>query len=57
MKIQTPYKEAIKKFQKEFIRQALEANGGNITQTALEIGLDPAYLHKRVRVLNLRGVK
>lgn len=57
MKHGSAYKEATKKFQREFIRTALEQNGNNITQTAIEIGLDPAFLHKKCRALGLRGTK
>jgi transcriptional regulator with GAF, ATPase, and Fis domain len=57
MKSQSPYREAVKKFQRQYIKTALDNANGNITQAALEMGLDPGYLHKRVRALGLRGVK
>lgn len=57
MKAHSEYRQAVVRFKRTYIREALEKNNGNVTATALELGLHPGYLHKQVRLLGIRGGK
>jgi DNA-binding NtrC family response regulator len=52
-----PFKEAknklIEDFQSQFIAKALTSHGGNISQTAREVGVKRQYLHRLIREANL----
>lgn len=43
------FREARAKFEKEFLLQKLNENGGNITKTAEIIGLERSYLHRKIK--------
>ncbi|WZL72159.1 sigma-54 dependent transcriptional regulator [Clostridiaceae bacterium 35-E11] len=45
--------DAKKKFEREFIKQALIANGGNITKTAKEIGIARKNLYVKLKQLEI----
>jgi two-component system nitrogen regulation response regulator NtrX len=47
------FKEARKIFEREFLRERLKENDGNISQTAEEIGLERSHLHKKVKSLGV----
>ncbi len=47
------FKEAKKLFERKFLLARLSENGGNITQTAEQIGLERSHLHKKLKRLNL----
>jgi two-component system nitrogen regulation response regulator NtrX len=47
------FKEARKIFEREFLRERLRENDGNISQTAEEIGLERSHLHKKVKSLGV----
>ncbi len=47
------YKDAKKAFEKSYIRNKLADNKGNITRTAMQIGVGRSYLHKKLKQLNL----
>ncbi|MDQ8032228.1 nitric oxide reductase transcription regulator [Bordetella genomosp. 1] len=49
----TPLREAVDAFQRDWIRQALQARDGNWSQAARQLGLDPSNLHKLARRLGL----
>ncbi|TFH64296.1 MAG: sigma-54-dependent Fis family transcriptional regulator, partial [Candidatus Zixiibacteriota bacterium] len=44
-------KEAVSKYEMDFIKAALARNGGNVTQTARELGLERSHLYKKLRQL------
>jgi DNA-binding NtrC family response regulator len=52
-----PYKEAknrlLEDFQSQFIMKALTSHGGNVSQTAREVGVKRQYLHRLIREANL----
>ncbi|MGV1099227.1 sigma-54-dependent transcriptional regulator [Thiovibrio sp. JS02] len=47
------YKEAKKIFEREYLKQRLGENDGNISQTAEQIGLERSHLHKKMKTLAL----
>ena len=54
----TPYqandfKEAKKRFEREFLHQKLTENEGNISKTAEHIGLERSHLHRKLKSLNI----
>ena len=56
--ILTPYqasdfKEAKKRFEREFLHRKLTENEGNISKTAEHIGLERSHLHKKLKGLNI----
>ncbi len=46
-------KNAKKAFEREFIKRKLLQNNNNITKTAEAIGIEPSYLHKKLKSLNV----
>lgn len=52
-----PFKEAknrlLEDFQSQFILKALASHGGNVSQTAREVGIKRQYLHRLIRDANL----
>ncbi|MCB2181195.1 MAG: sigma-54 dependent transcriptional regulator [Desulfobulbaceae bacterium] len=50
---QGQFKEAKKHFEKEFLQQKLNANNGNISQTAEQVGLERSHLHKKLKALGI----
>ncbi|HEY2737010.1 MAG TPA: sigma 54-interacting transcriptional regulator, partial [Thermoanaerobaculia bacterium] len=49
------YHETIQETKKRLIRGAVAEAGGNITRAAARLGLQPTYLHRLIRNLDLRG--
>jgi Nif-specific regulatory protein len=49
------YHETIQETKKRLIRGAVADSGGNITRAAARLGLQPTYLHRLIRNLDLRG--
>ncbi len=47
------FKEAKVLFEEKFLESRLSENGGNITQTAEQIGLERSHLHKKLKRLKL----
>ena len=48
-----PFKEAKKKFERDFLCQRLKANDGNVSKTAEEIGMERSHLHKKIKALGI----
>ena len=48
------YHETVQETKKRLIRSAVTEAGGNITKAALLLGLQPTYLHRLIRNLDLR---
>ena len=49
------YKEARVEFERNFLQLKLESNGGNISKTAEQIGMERSHLHKKMKSLDVRG--
>jgi two-component system response regulator HydG len=49
------YHETVQETKKRLIRAAVAEAGGNITKAAARLGLQPTYLHRLLRNLDLRG--
>jgi two-component system nitrogen regulation response regulator NtrX len=49
------FKEAKNAFEEAFIREKLNENDGNVSQTARKIGVGRSYLHKKLKQLNVQG--
>lgn len=47
------FKSAKKAFEKSYIKNKLSENNGNITRTAMKIGVGRSYLHKKLKQLEL----
>ncbi len=47
------YEEAIKVFEKEFIRYRLTKNGDNLEKTAKELKVDRSFLYKKIKELKI----
>ena len=47
------FKEAKKQFEKDFLQERLQANNGNVSKTAEEIGMERSHLHKKIKALGL----
>ncbi len=47
------FKDAKKAFERFYIQNKLDDNNGNITRTALQIGVGRSYLHKKLKQLDL----
>jgi Nif-specific regulatory protein len=48
------YHDAVRNLKKQLILTAFEQSGGSITETAKLLGLNPNYLHRLIRNLDLR---
>ncbi len=48
------YHDAVRNLKKQLILTAFEQSGGNITEAAKLLGLNPNYLHRLIRNLDLR---
>lgn len=49
----TDFKEAKKQFEREYLRNILQSNEGNISQTAEMIGIERSHLHKKLKTLDI----
>jgi transcriptional regulator with GAF, ATPase, and Fis domain len=49
------FHEAVQETKKQLIRAAVAEASGNITKAAARLGLQPTYLHRLIRNLDLRG--
>jgi len=47
------FKDARRRFEQEYLRQKLEDNNWNISQTAEQIGLERSHLHKKIKALDI----
>jgi DNA-binding NtrC family response regulator len=48
------YHDAVRKLKRQLILSAFEQGGGSITEAAKLLGLNPNYLHRLIRNLDLR---
>jgi DNA-binding NtrC family response regulator len=49
-----PYHDAVRSYQKQVIRNALQRSGGNQARTAELLGLQRTYLARLIKKLNVR---
>ena len=54
---ETPLKEAKNKFEHRFIRNCLETNDWNVTETAKQLGIERTNLHRKMRDYNIKRHK
>ena len=47
------FKEARRLFEQEYLQYKLDENGGNISRTAEQVGLERSHLHKKLKSLNI----
>ena len=50
----TPLREAKNKFEHHFIRNCLETNDWNITETARQLGIERTNLHRKMRQYDIK---
>ena len=46
-------REARARFEKQFILRVLSENGGNVSKTALSIGVERSHLHKKIKAYGI----
>jgi two-component system nitrogen regulation response regulator NtrX len=54
--LQTPLKEARESFEKEYLNTQLKKHHGNISKTADFIGMERSALHRKLKLLGIKGV-
>jgi two-component system nitrogen regulation response regulator NtrX len=47
------FKDARAEFEREFIKQKLKDNGGNVSKTADAIGVERSNLHRKIKSLGI----
>jgi transcriptional regulator with GAF, ATPase, and Fis domain len=52
----TSYQSALIEFKKQLIIKAVKEAGGNYTEAARKLGVNPTYLHRLIRNLNLKSL-
>ncbi len=52
----SPLKEAREKFEKEYLTTQLKKNHGNISKTADFIGMERSALHRKLKLLGIKGI-
>ncbi|MEK6554499.1 MAG: helix-turn-helix domain-containing protein, partial [Bdellovibrionota bacterium] len=50
---ESSFRKARAEFEKEFLIQKINENGGNISKTAEAIGLERSYLHRKIKAYGL----
>jgi two-component system nitrogen regulation response regulator NtrX len=51
-----PLKEAREQFEKNYLINQLKKNNGNITKTADFIGMERSALHRKLKILGVKGL-
>ena len=52
----SPLKEARENFEKEYLIKQLKKNHGNISKTADFIGMERSALHRKLKLLGIKGI-
>ena len=52
----SPLKEAREKFETEYLKTQLKRNHGNISKTADFIGMERSALHRKLKILGIKGI-
>ena len=53
---QSPLKEAMEHFEKEYLNTQLKRHHGNISKTADFIGMERSALHRKLEILGIKGI-
>ena len=53
---QSPLKEAREHFEKEYLTTQLKKHHGNISKTADFIGMERSALHRKLKILGIKGI-
>ena len=51
-----PLKEARENFEKEYLTTQLKKFGGNISKTAKFVGMERSALHRKLKILGVKGL-
>jgi two-component system nitrogen regulation response regulator NtrX len=51
-----PLKEAREQFEKNYLLNQLRKNHGNISKTADHIGMERSALHRKLKLLGIKGI-
>ena len=51
-----PLKEAREEFEKKYLLNQLRKNHGNISKTADYIGMERSALHRKLKLLGIKGI-
>jgi two-component system nitrogen regulation response regulator NtrX len=51
-----PLKEARENFEKEYLSTQLKKFGGNISETAKFVGMERSALHRKLKILGVKGL-
>ena len=54
--LQSPLKEARESFEKEYLITQLKKHHGNISKTADFIGMERSALHRKLKLLGIKGL-
>ena len=54
--LSVPLKEARERFEKEYLISQLRKNHGNISKTADFIGMERSALHRKLKLLGIKGI-
>ena len=54
--LSVPLKEAREQFEKEYLISQLRKNHGNISKTADFIGMERSALHRKLKLLGIKGI-
>ena len=54
--LQSPLKEAREYFEKEYLTTQLKKHHGNISKTADFIGMERSALHRKLKLLGIKGL-
>ena len=53
---ESPLKEAREYFEKEYLITQLKKNHGNVSKTADFIGMERSALHRKLKLLGIKGI-
>ena len=51
-----PLKEAREEFEKRYLINKIKTNSGNISKTADQIGMERSALHRKLKLLGIKGI-
>ena len=51
-----PLKEAREEFEKKYLLNKIKTNNGNISKTADQIGMERSALHRKLKLLGIKGI-
>ena len=54
--VRLPFREARQHFERDYLAARLQANEGNVSKTAEQIGMERSHLHRKLKALGI-GMK